>query len=258
MYLRLIVAAASVMVALSLAAIAQSSTPQVLSPSGTHYGKTYGGWSAAWWQWALSIPVHAPPFSHNVNHPLVDLTGAKCGVGQSGRVWFLGGAFFEAGTSATSNIVRDQCTVPKGKALFFPLLNNECTEVEGPLNGCGVTVEESRQIVTSLMDLAGNLAADVDGTAIPISSAFRVGAADKPPFCVTLPPDDLLSFIGEGPAGYLSGTHFSPGTSCDTVDDGYYLMLAPLPPGAHTVHFHGEVPAFGFTLDVIYHLTVSP
>jgi hypothetical protein len=258
MYLRLLVTVATAILALSLAGFAQSSTPEALSPSGKHYGKTYGGWSAAWWQWALSTPVHAPPFGDNVNHPLVDLTGAKCGVGQSGPVWFLGGAFVEAGTSGTAMVVRDQCAVPKGKALFFPLLNNECTGVEGPLNGCGATVEESRQIVSSLMDLAGNLAADVDGTAIPISSEFRVGAADKPSFCVTLPPDDLLSFIGEGPAGYLSGTHFSPGTSCGTVDDGYYLMLAPLSGGLHTVHFHGEIPLYGFTLDVIYHLTISP
>jgi hypothetical protein len=170
----------------------------------------------------------------------------------------LGGAFFEAGTTATNTIVRNDCTVPESKALFFPLLNGECMEVEGPLNGCGSTVQESRDVVKSFIDLADNLAADVDGVAIPISSQFRVGSPDKPTFCVTLPPDDVLSFIGEGPGGFGSGTHFSPGTSCDTVDDGYYLLLAPLPAGHHTVHFHGEIPAFSFTLDVTYNLTVSP
>ena len=35
-------------------------------------------------------------------------------------------------------------------------------------------------------------------------------------------------------------------------------MLAPLPAGEHTVHFHGAIPAFDFVLDVTYHLTVRP
>ena len=249
-----------VMVVLALLlAPTMSANAQVLSPDTTHFGKTYGEWSAAWWEWALSIPVHSPPFSQRINHPLVDLTGVQCGEGQSGPVWFLGGAFFETGTPALSTIVRNDCTVPESKALFFPLLNVECTEVEGPLNGCGATVQQSRDIVKFVIDLVANLAADVDGVPIEIgiNSAFRVGSPDKPTFCVTLPPDDLLSFIGEGPSGFGSGTHFSPGTSCSTVDDGYYVLLAPLSAGPHTVHFHGEIPTFFFTLDVTYHLTVK-
>jgi hypothetical protein len=248
MYKRMIVLAASAVTALCLVGAAQSSTPQVLS--GKQYGKTYPQWSAAWWQWALAIPVHAPPRSGPVNHPLVDLTGAKCGVGQSGPVWFLGAAFIQTGQPFPSAIVRDHCTVPKSKALFFPLLNTECTAVELPAF-CGPpdqTVEGARVFIDSVIDLVVNLAADVDGVPIPISSQFRVGSTN-PSFCVTLPPDDVLTFIGEGP--------FSPGPSCDTVDDGYYLMLAPLPPGAHTLHFHGEIPDFGLTLDVTYNLTVS-
>jgi hypothetical protein len=234
-----------------------SANAQVLPPDTEHFGRAYGEWSATWWQWALSIPVHSPPFSQKINHPLVDLTGVQCGVRQSGPVWFLGGAFFELGTSALSTIVRNDCTVPSSKALFFPLLNAECTEVEGPENGCGGTEQESRTIITSAINGVGSLAADVDGVPIQISAEFRVGSADKPTFCVTLPPDDVLSFIGEGPGGFDSGTHFTPGTSCSTVDDGYYVMLAPLSKGQHTVHFHGEIPAASFTLDVTYHLTVK-
>src|SRR6266487_995127 len=105
-----------------LAASGQAADSIVLSPDTKHYGKTYDEWSAAWWQWALAIPVHAPPFSDHINHPLVDLTGAKCGVGQSGPVWFLGGAFFQAGMPALSTIVRNDCSVPSSKALFFPIL----------------------------------------------------------------------------------------------------------------------------------------
>jgi hypothetical protein len=245
---RLIVIVTSV-IALSLVGVAQGSTTQVLPPTSKQYGKTYAAWSAAWWQWALAIPVHAPPFSDRVNHPLVDLTGAKCGVGQSGPVWFLGAAFFPTGSPASSTIVRDGCTVPKSKALFFPLLNTECSTLEGPDFGCASTEQGLRDAVKSAIDGASGLAADVDGVPITITSDFRVGSPAKPTFCFTLPPDDVLTAIGEGP--------YSPGTYCPAVDDGYYVMLAPLPAGTHTIHFHGEIPAFNFTLDVTYHLTVS-
>jgi hypothetical protein len=247
-YRRLLVAGASVVLALSFGSAVASSGPQVLPPNGKHFGKTYAGWSAEWWQWALALPVHTPPGSTRVTHPLVDLTGAWCGKGQSGRVWFLGGAFFESGTAASSTIVRDKCTVPVGKALFVPLLNVECTEAEGSANGCGSTVEGSREVVAFFGDRMAHLAADVDGAPITITSAFRVGSPDKRSFCVDIARDDVLSWIGET---------LSPGRSCDTVDDGYYVLLAPLSPGRHVVHFHGEIPEFNFTLDVTYNLMVG-
>jgi hypothetical protein len=37
------------------------------------------------------------------------------------------------------------------------------------------------------------------------------------------------------------------------VSDGYWIMLKPLPVGAHTVHFHANL---GATLDITYHITV--
>ncbi|HZM15076.1 MAG TPA: hypothetical protein VFE28_03665 [Candidatus Krumholzibacteria bacterium] len=43
------------------------------------------------------------------------------------------------------------------------------------------------------------------------------------------------------------------------VVDGFWIMLAPLPPGVHTLHFHSELPDFGgFMVDVTYNLTVQP
>lgn len=237
----------------AFAAAGQTSGAGVLSPAEPHYGKTYAQWSAAWWQWALSISVHNPPYSDQVYHPLFDPTGThtQCGVGQSGPVWFLGGAFVVSGTAAQSTIVRDGCTVPAGKALFFPILNNECSFLEGKKFGCpGTTVDDLRQDIKSVMDRAANLSADVDMVAIPIGTAtqspYRV---QSPAFAFTLPPDDLLSAIGEGP--------FQPGTYSPMVGDGFYLLLAPLSVGQHTVHFHGEIPHLKFVLDVTYHLTVK-
>src|SRR5262249_23355053 len=105
-----------VLVALTLTALtlgARASdgnlNPRVLPPSSTAFGMSYGAWSAAWWQYVLSQPASSSPLN--------DPTGAGCGVGQFGQVFFLVGA--GGGGAAT----RDQCRVPEGKALFFPLVN---------------------------------------------------------------------------------------------------------------------------------------
>src|SRR5438128_11079777 len=94
----------------SVAQANSSIIPPNAAKSAT-FGKTYAEWSAAWWQWSLGISVHKPPFSDNINHPLFDTTGAQCSVGQTGPVWFLGGAFSENGAPATKTITRDGCTV---------------------------------------------------------------------------------------------------------------------------------------------------
>src|SRR5262245_2009122 len=47
--------------------------------------KSFQKLSAAWWQWALSVPPGASP--------MFDTTGDKCMVGQHGSVWFLAGSY---------------------------------------------------------------------------------------------------------------------------------------------------------------------
>jgi hypothetical protein len=121
--------------------------------------------------------------------------------------------------------------------------------LEGTAFGRADTPEGLRAAVKSVVDQAGNLSADGDGDPIAITSAYRVGTPNKPFFSFTLAPDDILSFIGEGT--------FSPGTYRPMIDDGYYVMLAPLPNRKVTVHFHGQVPNVQFTLDVTNHLTVG-
>src|SRR5262249_7983648 len=80
---------------------------RVIERNSNTFGNTYGEWSAQWWQWVLSIPA--------ATNPNLDTTGANCGMGQAGPVWFLAGAF--GGTFTRF------CTVPAGKALFFAILN---------------------------------------------------------------------------------------------------------------------------------------
>ena len=211
---------------------APAANPGVLPPNSRPHGKSYAEWSAEHWKWLYSISVHDPPYTGAINHPLVDETGAKCGVGQSGDVWFLGGPFNSSGI-----VVRD-CTVPTGTMLFFPLVDVECSNVE-PAPFFGANEAELRACVAQIG--MANLTASVDGVAIQNLQGYRV---QSPLFSFTVPEDNLLGI--------------SAGTTGIAVSDGYFLMLAPLSAGQHTVHFGGTFPDFSFTLDATYHLTVAP
>ncbi|HUK52752.1 MAG TPA: hypothetical protein VL099_05620 [Candidatus Binatia bacterium] len=211
--------------------------PPVFDRDSVVYGRTYGEWSAAWWQWAFSIPVD--------KHPLFD--NPDCSVGQSGPVWFLGGSF-------VSNTAVRNCTVPAATALYVPILNGEDSSLEEALgNGCskpaatGVTIADLRPCAASY--IAGAMVSfDVDG--VPIHDVAGRFHEQSIAFGFTLPDNNFLAAADQNPA-FVKGTYFP------AVDDGYYVMVAPLPPGHHTVHFHGSVPSSGFTLDVTYHLTVQ-
>lgn len=85
---------------------------KIIAVNENTYGNTYGEWSAEWWQWALSIPA--------ADSPITDPTGAKCTQQQSGPIFYLAGT---NGDPALTPVTRT-CTVPGGKALFFPILNS--------------------------------------------------------------------------------------------------------------------------------------
>ena len=205
------------------------------------YGRTYSDWNAAWWQWADSIPT--------AKHPLFD--NGDCSVGQSGPVWFLGRKFVVAGGSANfDNIIRD-CNVPAGKALYVAIYNAEDSLLEESTPGSQTPspspltqVGELRSVTEYLMDGVTNLSMQVDGENIrDIKERFRM---QSPAFGFTFPADNFFTAVGEGP--FKAGTYFP------AVDDGYYVMVAPLPIGHHSIHFHGITGPY--VQDVTYHIHV--
>ena len=207
--------------------------PFVFPVESSPFGNSYGDWSALWWQWAFAFPA-------GPGHPLFDETGADCGVGQAGQVWFLGGVFNVSG-SATRN-----CTVPAGKGLFFPIINVECSNVEGN----GTDAVQLRTCADSFAALAQNVSLVIDGSSFS-TQRLRM---PSPTFDFTLPAGNIL--------GAAAGTCIVDGGGiCQTnhsVSDGFYAMVAPLSPGQHMIHFAGTFAApINFTLDITYHLTVQ-
>jgi len=199
------------------------------------YGRSLGGWGAEWWKWALSLPT--------TGHPVSDDTGEFAHAGQP----YTGGdptscrldqgpVFFLAGTRGGGKVVRT-CTIPCGKALFFPLLNvvgwgaPEC-------ENCPRCMQEVDAFWKSgkieILECA------IDGESVP--DLQKYDAASPECFCVILPEDS--------PFG-------QPGKYDVAVSAGYWLMVAPLCPGPHTIRFRAKtIGSPG--LDVTYNLTVEP
>ena len=202
--------------------------PGVLPPNSSVLGKSYGEWGAEWWKWAVSIPLAI--------NPMNDQTGANAAQGQSGSVWFLAGTFCpDLGQCNLATATRT-CTVPAGKALFFPVLNGECSTYEGN----GTTYGELLACARGSGDIATGLECDVDGVPIKNLEAYRATSG--------------LFTWGPLPGGNIFGA--PAGLTSPAVQDGYYIMLAPLPPGSHTIHFAGAFDGF-FALDVTYHLQIG-
>ncbi|MBI2876414.1 MAG: hypothetical protein HYY20_05995 [Candidatus Tectomicrobia bacterium] len=216
-----------------LASMPVPANPRVLPPQSEPYGKSYGEWGAAWWQWALSIP--------EAQNPLVDTTGEFCDVGQSGRVWFLGWSF---GTS-----VEKSCTIPEKKAIFTPVFNwifgAGVFDCEPTVPGVTCDVEILRQAAAENTEAAEILEVTIDGVELQNVRDYR--ASSPEPFAVTFPEGAVF--------GIPAGTYYPH------VTDGYWLMLAPLSVGEHEIRIRVKAPNTIFGLikfESVYHLTVAP
>lgn len=185
------------------------------------YAQGYGAnLSAEWWQNAVSIP--AP------QNPILDEGGSYCAIGQRGNVWLLYGSY----GNAIGDPITRECTVPKGRQFFVPILNVLCTPFAGE------TVEDNVKLCKDFIDMVDVKALTVDGVDRG-SLIKRYGASEK--FSTVFPDDNYL--------GYPAGIYFS-------VADGYYAQLPPLAVGAHTIHLQGAISAYDFSVDVIYHINV--
>ena len=209
---------------LASALAARNPNPTILPPNSNPHGMSYGQWGDAWWQWALSIPA-------DVN-PMLDPTGEFAAEGQSGSVWFLAGT--QGGTAVRT------VTVPAGKSLFFPIYN--WVWVNLPEFGDDPWSEEqeafARESLAFFVDTPPELSCEIDDRAVQQITSYRCQTPEDGEYMVTFPDGNVWGL----PAG----------TYGPSVSDGYFLMLAPLSAGEHTIHFAAEGD-----LDVTYHITVA-
>src|SRR5579862_2847275 len=126
----------------------------------------------------------------------------------SGPVFFLGGN--------TGTTVNRSFNVPAGRPILVPLAVAELSTLEG----AGSTPDQVRTAVEQLGDAVDSLHATIDGVAIPTSVLFSHREV-SPVFSFASAPNNP---IGD-----------PVGNSGIAVADGYWLLLAPLPAGTHTI-----------------------
>ena len=174
----------------------------IVPPGATYHGKTYGEWSAAFWQFALAQPVEG--------HLFLDTPEFDFSSGQSGDVWFVG---------APDGPLTRTVTLPAGKALFLTLRDVETSSLEAP-PFFGATEEEQRASSTWFADHIVDVYCEIDGVPVPNLWDYR---AASPQFEFTAPTPWIWGEVGG---------------KATAVSDGYFLMVE-LPKGRHTIHFGG-------------------
>ena len=182
------------------------------------FGATYGQWAAQWWKWAFAGP--------DGQNAVQDETGDLCDLNQpKGKVWFLAGSFGVADVTRT-------CTIPKNRALFYPLVNSVWIDCPG-------TADETtpddvvRSILARLTDAGDNacqLRSTLDGVDVSSLQILTV-RTQSPNFTITLPEINIASAFCD-PA-------LPAGETGRAIAEGYWVMLPPLAPGRHTLTLHG-------------------
>lgn len=209
----------------------------------------YADLTSLWWQWAYGQET-AFDGSGNITNPILDDNGAYAtvgqenGIGPDNKLFFLAGDF---GGAVTRTV-----TVPKGKDLFFPVVNFEVDNVAfPPVFFTNFTVPQLRAMAKASIDAAAGLLVTLDGTDIT-STIFRT---KSPTFAYTLPDEDTIYDFLYTPAVMSS---FDGMTIHPAVSDGYWCFIShtALAPGVHELHFEGGIPSAGFSLDVTYELTI--
>jgi hypothetical protein len=227
--------------ACSGATVDAAATATILDPTGIYGGKTYGQWGDAYFKWLFELP--GPDF------PFADSTGALCATGQSGAED--GGAaandpFFLACTDAGR--VTRTCTIPAGRMIFLPL-----ADWYGDNGGIAVGGQLTDQQWEDELSAA---AASVTAVALEIDG--KCYGSTKSDFAPYLTPWSQYSYTVPNTASNFYTT-FNSSTFTGPVPSafagGYWILLAPLSAGSHTIHFTSLRPAI--SEDVTYNLTVQ-
>jgi hypothetical protein len=207
-------------------ALADNINEGVFSLDSKPYGMSYEDWTIKLWHWLLSMPS-------DIN-PSLDPTGERCAQGQdiNSTVFFLIGS---GGSTAERT-----CTIPAGKAIFIPINAVECSFLEFP---AAKTDQDLHKCAEEDQSSNPGLYLSVDGREFKELEKYRVHSRA---FNITFSDNNIFGVSGP----------------TRTVSDGYWVMLEPLEPGNHVIHFKASLtnPTTGilyFSEDTKYNLNVK-
>jgi hypothetical protein len=149
-------------------------------------------------------------------------------------------------TANTTVVVRDACAVPSNKPIFFPIMNTAADNAGVPEPQ--PTDEQNQDSATAILDAVQteNLFVTLDGEELTELERFKT---------------DIVEFsydLADEPNFYTCiGATGVTGTISPAYAGGYYVMLAPLSAGKHTIRFGLDQPDDLWAIDITYELTVE-
>jgi hypothetical protein len=234
-------------------AAAQTGHSQGRAVSAVRYTGLFGPLSARWWDWSLespNIPIN-PNTDPTAGSSLVPAP-VDCSLDQSGPVWFLAGA-----TPAEDyGSAYRTCAIPAGRFLFFPIFDAWIDDLSCPGMPPGTaTAAELRSSVKSSVDGVSGMQASIDGLPVPglASSQATLLRASASGFSYRLRTNNWLSDFCS-PDVFPAGTRPPPPGA---FADGVYLLIPPLRPGVHTLHWAATPGAGAVNQDITYVITVG-
>jgi hypothetical protein len=180
------------------------------------YGASLSEWADRESQWVYGLPAS--------NNPLTDQTGASCGIGQEGPVWFIPRI---AGPRVFSG--SRTCTIPFGKAIFLEIgaYVNEwpCPDPSfQPAPGQSM-YDFLRSDAKAFMDGVNRLEVSLDGRALDDVLSYRFAS------------DAIFTLTGDPTFATLDAC--VTGTPQPAIVDGFFMMFKPLDRGEHVLRVFG-------------------
>ena len=243
---------------LSLLPIGSFAQPQegdyIFPVDSSPYGVPFKEWTERWWQWFISIPKHHNPNmegAQGVKYEAVDCSYLQ---DPASPVFFVPYVMKERG-----NPVEATCNIPEGKAIMVGIDNGWMDTGDPRTKGADANALAS--YVQETNTYPNEFDITLDGKPIPFTNEEKYRVLSDP-FNITFPevasPADAM--WDEPPGTYMA------------VADGWYLMLKPLPPGEHTLHYTtgykdsrsdptipvGQGNKEPYIQDVTYRLVVQP
>jgi hypothetical protein len=169
-------------------------------------GRNITQWGNAWWKWAFDNP-----------DVLFDVSGEFSHLGDvRGRVFFAQGS---GGDPVNASV-----DVPRGEYVLLPV----ATYVWTFFDPCAEPRCARRIINENFLDGFAHVSVWIDGRPVRDLESHLVRVDRRNPAVFSVDAGPI------GPDGY--------GGILPALQGGYWLMLAPLPPGRHSVVFRAVVP----------------
>jgi hypothetical protein len=226
--------------------------PPVLDPNGTYGGKTVAEWGAEWLKWIYERPG---PESLAFNTP-----GATCEMGQSTAMgdggtdappFFLG--IWDMNNDVGGTFAQ-ACGVPIGRTILFDASAIWADSIPGCTQG---SEQDCRNVGLSWLRSVTGLELEIDGKSYGSQVAdfapYLTGCTHASAAIPNTPDNPMVAFYG--------CTSTQSVLQYDAWVAGYWIMLAPLAPGPHTIHTRvqglADDPWPAYLYDVTYNLTVA-